>query len=320
MGPVIPLVTSGVPGEGSWQSGTVHGSGGGVYSVFLDDGRTVAASLRGRIKKEIRTGSRVVIGDRVTVSWTGDACTIDSVEDRVTELVRRGRGRRAPKILAANLDRVFTIVALRAPAATVELIDRMLVLVESSGMHPILILNKLDLEGAPAASASLTELYESVGYRVLSSSAVSGEGLDAVLADVCDGSSAFIGPSGVGKSSLLNALDPSLELQIGALSRKTGTGRHTTVGSRLIRMACGGLVADTPGFGDVGLWAVAPENVAACFPEFARYSATCRFRACTHLHEPECGVQAAVARDEVLESRYSSYRTLRAEAEEMSGY
>jgi ribosome biogenesis GTPase len=301
-------------------TGTVHSAGGGVYSVLLDDGRTVAASLRGRIKKEVRTGSRVVIGDRVTVSSTGDACTIDSVEDRVTELVRRGRGSRAPKILAANLDRVFTIVALRAPAATVELIDRMLVLVESSGMHPILILNKFDLDGAPAAAASFTELYESVGYRVLSASAVSGKGLDLVLADVCDGSSAFIGPSGVGKSSLLNALDPSLELHTGALSRKTGTGRHTTVGSRLIRMECGGLVADTPGFGDVGLWAVAPEDVAACFPEFARYSESCRFRACTHLHEPECGIQSAVAQGEVLESRYGSYRTLRAEAEEVSGY
>ena len=261
-----------------------------------------------------------MIGDRVAVSPTGDAWTIDSVEDRVTELVRRGRGGRAPKILAANLDRVFTVVALRAPAATLELIDRMLVLVESSGMHPILLLNKLDLEGARAASTSFTELYESVGYRVLSASAVSGEGLDVLLADVCEGSSAFIGPSGTGKSSLLNALDPALRLQTGALSRKTGTGRHTTVGSRLIRMECGGLVADTPGFGDVGLWAVAPEDVAACFPEFASHADACRFRACTHLHEPDCGIQSGVELGEIYESRYGSYRALRREADQMSGY
>ncbi len=300
--------------------GTVHASRGGVYSVLLDDGRTVEASLRGRVKKETRTGSRVVIGDRVAVSSTGAAWTIESVEDRMTELARRGRGGRAPKILAANLDRVFTVVALRAPPATAELIDRMLVLVESSGMHPVLLLNKLDLEGARAASASFTELYESVGYRVLSASAVSGEGLDGLLVDVCEGSSAFIGPSGTGKSSLLNALDPALRLQTGALSRKTGTGRHTTVGSRLIRMECGGLVADTPGFGDVGLWAVAPEDVAACFPEFAGHADACRFRGCTHLHEPDCGIQSGVALGEIYESRYGSYRALRREAEEMSGY
>ena len=301
-------------------AGTVHASRGGVYSILLDDGFTVDASLRGRVKNEARTGSRVVIGDRVAVSSTGDAWTIDSVEDRVTELVRPGRGRRAPKVLAANLDRVFTVLALRAPPATVELIDRMLVLVESSGMRPILLLNKLDLEGARAASNSFSEIYESVGYRVLSVSAVSGEGLEVLLADVCEGSSAFIGPSGAGKSSLLNALDPALRLQTGALSRKTGTGRHTTVGSRLIRIECGGLVADTPGFGDVGLWAVAPEDVAACFPEFASHTDACRFRACSHLHEPDCGVQSAVGLGEIYQSRYGSYRALRGEADEMSGY
>jgi ribosome biogenesis GTPase len=296
--------------------GSVHGAVGGVYTVRLDDGRMVEASLRGRVKKTARVGSRVVIGDRVEVARSGDAWTIDTVRERVTELARRGRGGREPKVFAANLDRVFAVVALQAPPATCELIDRMLLLAEASGMHPTLILNKLDLEGARVAAAAFTELYESIGYRVLPTSAVSGEGLDTLHDEMCTGSSAFIGPSGVGKSSLLNALDPTLQLETGALSRKTGTGRHTTVDSRLIRMRCGGLVADTPGFGDVGLWAVTPEEVARCFPEFSPHARTCRFRACTHVHEPGCRVRAAVAHGEIAETRYASYRKLRAEAEE----
>jgi len=131
---------------------------------------------------------------------------------------------------------------------------------------------------------------------------------------------AFIGPSGGGKSSLLNAIDPELELPTGELSRKTGTGRHTTVGSRLIPLRCGGLVADTPGFGDVGLWSVPPEEVADCFPEMAEPAESCRFRGCTHRSEPDCGVLAAVEAGEIPASRYESYRTLYEEADASTGY
>jgi len=296
--------------------GTVHEARGGVYSVVLDDGVRVEASLRGRLKRERRTGSRVVIGDRVHVSAAGGGWTIESVEERVTELVRRGRGGRAPKILAANLDRVFTVVALRAPGATVRLVDRLLVLVESGGMHPMLVLNKMDLEGAPEIANDLTRLYEAVGYPVFRTSAETGEGLDALHDEICSGFSALIGPSGVGKSSLLNALDPELTLRTRSLSRKTGTGRHTTVGSQIVAMKCGGLVADTPGFGDIGLWAVRPDAVAEGFPEFAEHADDCSFRGCTHLREPGCGVRAALDSGRIFASRHASYVTLRAEAEE----
>ena len=298
------------------RTGTVHETGGGVYSVVLDEGSRLDASLRGRLKQEQRTGSRVVIGDRVTVSESGAAWTIDSVDVRETELVRRGRGGRIAKILAANLDRVFTVLALRAPTATAQLIDRMLVLVESSGMHPILVLNKADLDGAAQSAEEFTELYGAIGYRVLVASAEPGMGLEALHEVMCSGSSAFIGPSGAGKSSLLNKIDPVLELRTGILSKKTGTGRHTTVGSRLIALKCGGLVADTPGFGDVGLWAVSPRAVAECFPEFANLQHECRFRGCTHIHEPQCAVRAALEAGEIRASRHESYMRLRAEAEE----
>lgn len=297
-------------------AGIVHETAGGVYSVVLEDGSRVEASLRGRLKQEQRTGSRVVIGDRVTVSDSDESRTIESVELRATELVRRGRGRREAKILAANLDRVFAVVALRAPEATTQLIDRILVLVESSGMRPILVLNKADLAGAVEAAGPFAEVYEGIGYRVVTTSTKDRTGLAALHQEICSGSSAFIGPSGVGKSSLLNAIAPELALKTGELSKKTGTGRHTTVGSRLLSLECGGVVADTPGFGDVGLWDVPPDMIAGCFPEFGELAIDCRFRACSHLHEPDCGVQAALEAGRVHPTRYASYRSLHAEAKE----
>lgn len=299
--------------------GVVHLSAGGIYEVVLDGGERIEASLRGRMKRGGEGGSgRVVIGDRVVVTPSRDAWTIDSVEERATQLVRRDRTGRRPKLLAANLDRVLAVVGLRAPPATPELIDRLLVLVESCHIRPTLVLNKLDLEDEAPRSQELARLYAEIGYRVHRTSAVSGAGLPELGAELREGSSALIGPSGVGKSSLLNAVDPGLGLRTGALSGKTGTGRHTTVGSRLVALAGGGLVADTPGFGDVGLWAVPPEEIAACYPDFTGRAESCRFRACTHVHEPDCGVRAGVEAGDVVESRYASYRLLRAEAEAAS--
>ena len=231
--------------------------------------------------------------------------------------MRRARAGVAPKVLAANLDHVFAVVALVDPPATSELIDRLLVLIESSGMQPVLVLNKLDVGGAREKLVPTTELYGDVGYRVLAVSAKTGEGLEPLRTELCRGTSALIGPSGAGKSSLLNALDPGLTLRTGELSAKSGTGRHTTVSSRLIELGCGGFVADTPGFGDVTLWSVAVEDIAGCFPEFAR-AGPCRFRGCAHMQEPECGVREAVEAGRIHESRYRSYRKLYDEAAEQT--
>jgi ribosome biogenesis GTPase len=287
-----------------------------VYVVELEEGDRVEASLRGRLKRGGDHDGQVVIGDRVRVARSGDAWTVEEVEPRRTALVRRGRGGRAGKVLAANLDRVFAVVAAKDPLATPELVDRLLALVEASGMRPVLTVNKIDLADRPSEVDALVDPYRALGYDVLTVSARTGEGVEALRQRCGTGSSALVGPSGVGKSSLLNALEPGLSLKVGGLSRKTGTGRHTTVGSRLIALEHGGLVADTPGFSDVGLWGVDPEEVEACFPELLAEAEACRFRSCTHLHEPGCAVRDAVEEGRIAESRFDSYRTLRADAEE----
>ncbi|MDZ7778609.1 MAG: ribosome small subunit-dependent GTPase A [Gemmatimonadota bacterium] len=288
--------------------------------VELDDGRRVEATLRGRLKRRPDEAAQAVIGDRVRVAPSDEAWTVEGVEPRRTALVRRGRGGRSGKVLAANLDRVLAVVAFGEPEATPELIDRLLALVEASGMRPVLVVNKVDLAKDAADVGALTELYGGLGYDVLAVSAVTGESMDTLRALCASGASALVGPSGVGKSSLLNTLEPGLSLKVGALSGKTSTGRHTTVGSRLIRLASGGLVADTPGFSDVALWGIAPEDVEICFPEIHAMGAACRFRSCTHRHEPDCAVLEAVEEGRIPESRYGSYVTLREDAEGMAEY
>ena len=286
-----------------------------MYEVRLEEGRMIEASLRGRLKLEARTGDRVVAGDHVTLNRWHDAWVVETVGTRHTAIVRRGRGGRRAKVVASNLDRALVVVATRDPAASHQLIDRLLVVAEASGMHPLLVVNKVDLDGERRIAEELTTLYRGIGYPVLVTSTITGEGIGELRTELCRGAAALVGPSGAGKSSLLNAVDPSLSLRTGDLSGRTRRGRHTTVSVRLVALACGGLVADTPGFGDVGLWEVAPEDVEHCFPELAALRNECRFVGCAHLKDRGCAVRAAVARGDVAESRYQSYAALREETE-----
>jgi len=315
--------------------GTVHRSQGGIYQVRLESGRTVEASLRGRLKQEARTGDRVVIGDEVEVTLgPEDSATIETVAERDTEIVRRGPGGRRPKVVAANVDRMVVVAAAARPEPRQILLDRLLVVGEANGLESIVVLNKVDLirgtggergilrEGVPLDAlpffSHLSRLYRQIGYPVFETSVVSGEGIDALARVLCAGTSALVGPSGVGKSSLLNAIEPDLELRTGELSHRVGRGRQTTVSARLITLPCGGTVADTPGFSDVGLWGVDQRELERCFPEFDPAREECQFRGCSHLHEPNCGVQAALARKEIDPVRFSSYRNLAEEAKSLS--
>lgn len=289
-------------------------TGGGVYVVALDDGRVVEASLRGRLKKEDRKGDKVVIGDRVRIEAGGDAFTVEEVEERSTTIVRRGPSGHRRKVVAANVDRLVAVMAAAEPAPRLELIDRLLVLAEADDIEGVLVVNKVDLPGQRPAADEIAELYRSVGYRVLLTSAPTGEGIDELKSLLCSGTSALVGPSGAGKSSLLNAVQPGLQLRTGALSRKVARGRHTTVSARLIPLDCGGTVADTPGFSDVGVWGVEKDEVELCFPEIRALAGRCRFQDCAHAVEPDCAVLEAVEEGRIAESRYRSYRVLLDEA------
>lgn len=296
------------------RSGTVHETVGGRYTVVLDEGGEVEASLRGRLKRDARTGGRVVVGDEVRVVGSEEeGWTIEEVLPRRTQVVRASGPAARPKVIAANVERALVVVSAGVRAPRRDAIDRLLVLAASDGIEARLVINKMDLPGAEEQTAPLVALYEGLGYAVLLVSARQGTGLETLRSWLGEGTATLLGPSGAGKSSLLNALEPGLQLRTGALSGKGGQGRHTTVGSRLIPLARGGRVADTPGFADSGIWGVEARSLDMWFPEMSALREECRFRACTHLHEPGCAVQQALADGQVDEGRFASYRTLREE-------
>ena len=292
-------------------NGMVRHVGGGVYAVALESSEIVEASLRGRLKLEELEGAQVVIGDRVRVEAVGDeAHVIEEVLPRVTTITRSASGGRSIKVLVANADRLLIVVASAQPKPRRDLIDRLLVVGELGGVTPVIVVNKMDLHGGAEVAKGLEQVYLPLGYDVLRVSALAGEGMDQLAEQFCEGIAALAGPSGVGKSSLVNTLEPEQALRTGELSRKRGTGRHTTVSSRLIQLRCGGLVADTPGFSDVGVWGVPQEELDHCFPELRALTPSCRFRECSHLHEPDCAVRQALDDGAIDPGRFESYRTL----------
>jgi ribosome biogenesis GTPase / thiamine phosphate phosphatase len=293
--------------------GLVRTAVGGVYEVDLHEGGVVEAVLRGRLKQEQRTGDAVVVGDRVEVFRHVDGShTIERVAERKTQLARTapaGGGRRA-KVIAANVDQLVAVFAVANPTPRLRMLDRFLVLAEANGLDAVVVANKVDLAGA--AEVEGFQVYETVGYPVLKTSATTGAGVDALKDRLCGRISALAGPSGAGKSSLLNAVEPGLKLRTGPVSEAVGKGRHTTVSARLIPLKCGGYVADTPGLREVGLWGIDPDDLDLCFPEFRRHLDHCRFgRSCSHTHEPDCAVREAVETGEISPARYESYSAMR---------
>lgn len=285
---------------------------GGVYRVQTDAG-TVEASLRGRIK-HVGKRDRIVIGDYVEVgNASGDAPVIEAALPRRSTLSRRSSTSRFAKVLAANLDRLLMVASVADPPPSRSVIDRMLVMGEAGGMECGIVLNKVELPGGRALADALGAAYRKAGYQVVGTSVVTGEGIDAFRVLIHSGSSVLAGPSGVGKSSLLNAVEPGLALRTQAVGRRSRAGRHTTVSSRLITLAGGGRVADTPGFSDAGPGDVPARDLGRCFADFRPYLGQCHFNDCVHIREPACAVLAAVEEGHIGRERHKSYQTILAE-------
>ncbi len=293
------------------RQGAVLSRVGGRYRVF-SDGAVIDATLRGRLKHGAR--DRVLVGDRVELAVHLDgSATIERVLPRRTLLKRRSPGRATgERAVAANVDQLVVVGAAAQPRWDPGLIDRFTAVAAANDIPAFVVVNKCDLvddcEGVVVP-------YRDAGYEPLATSVPRGQGLDELRDRLLGHTSLFTGPTGVGKSSLLNALQPGLQLKTGAVSRKSQAGRHTTVSAEMHPFGDRGFVVDTPGLRDVGLWGLSPAEVGRAFPEFGDHAPHCRFDNCRHVQEPGCAVVAAVGEGAVAESRLRSYRRLLEEAE-----
>jgi ribosome biogenesis GTPase len=290
--------------------------------------RTVECAIRGKLF----TSDPPAVGDFVRIEPVRDAFAIAEVLPRRSVLARRAAGTVGRKqVLIANIDQVIVVFSAATPPFNAATLDRFLVVVEANDLDARIVVNKMDL-AEPIAECGMRiadleaneqfkiqnqlQLYVDAGYRVHFTSVETGLGIEGLKAELEGKESVFVGPSGVGKSSLLNALYPGLDLKVGRVSEAYGKGRHTTVGGNLIRLPGGASVADTAGLREVGLWLIPPDELPYCFPEFRPRMAECRFSDCAHLADLGCAVRAALDRGEIAPSRYDSYVKLRAEATE----
>lgn len=318
--------------EVSGQSGLVVKTHSGFYTVKLDkmenesESALITCQLRGTLKQGSKKTELCVIGDRVFVELLEDGTgAIKSVEPRERVLSRvepseyAGTSTEREQILIANPDQAVFVFAAVKPTPNTRTLDRFLVAAEKAEIPSIaIVLNKIDL--ADESTRETFSIYEKIGYTVLYVSASQGIGLET-LRELLQGKiSIFTGPSGVGKSSLLNAIQPGLGRAIGEVSAKLTKGKHTTVNAEMFPLADGGYVADTPGIRSLAPWDVEPDELDAYFIEFHDYVSECQFSDCTHTNEPGCAVLKAVENGDISAERYDSYLRLHEDLEEQYVY
>ncbi|MEO7522245.1 MAG: ribosome small subunit-dependent GTPase A [Gemmatimonas sp.] len=312
------------------REGVVLQGTGGVWQVRTDDGETRDASLRGRLKQEgtprenretrdsAKDGGRALklaVGDRVTVSGAedGNAWTIDAIQPRRSKLARKRPGNaKGERIIVANLDQVIVVFAAANPEPHPRMLDRFLVIAEANDLAARIVINKVDLASESDVRTRFAE-FTAAGYPLHLTSVKADRGLDDLRDEIAGRGSALTGPSGVGKSSLMNTLFPGLNLRTAEISDSVNKGRHTTVGALLHALPGGGFIADTPGLREVGLWGLDTNEIPACFPEFRPLLDRCRFADCTHTVEPGCAIRDAVSAGSLSRGRYDSYVKLREE-------
>lgn len=289
----------------------------GFYTVRTEQG-VIICRLRGYLKRGPRRGDVVAVGDWVCLTPLSDATgVIEEVNPRSRLLSRLAPGPQGAyhQIIIANPDQAVFVFACAQPAPHFGMLDRFLVIAEKQQIPAMIVANKIDLVGL-AAARILYDHYNPLGYPVIYTSALTGYGVDELRERLGAKLSVFAGPSGTGKSSLLNQLLPDLKLQAREVSRATSKGRHTTVVREMYPLPGSGYVADTPGLKALALWDIEPEELDGYFPELRQRVVDCYFSDCTHIHEPGCAVRAAVEQGEVHAQRYNSYVKMRMGEEE----
>lgn len=305
------------PEAGSVIEGTVIRSTGSWYAVLSDDEEEVIqARARGKFRlqqEEIAETNPLAVGDRVSLRMEQDGSgLITEIHARRNQLSRRAAGRKVGKeqVIAANVDAAWCVQATFRPKLNPGFVDRFLVMAEAYHLDAGLVINKIDLlEGKSHAEDTIVfwkELYEGLGYPVLLTCAITGNGVEEFGMALEGKTSVVAGPSGVGKTSLLNAIEPDLNLKTGGISEKTQKGKHTTTSATLHRVG-EGLVVDTPGIREFGIWDMAPEELCGYYVEMRKYIGYCRFPDCTHDHEPGCAIIEAVDANQITTERYGSY-------------
>lgn len=284
----------------------------GFYAVFAEN-REIVCKLRGKIKEKKTNEDLAAIGDRVFITLLSpNEGVIEKVLPREKAFFRLAPTARGEykQILIANPDKIFLVFACAEPAPSLRMLDRFLVIAEKQKIPAVIVANKVDLVGEQKAR-EMFDIYPRLGYKLILTSVKQELNIDLLRREVQGKISAFSGPSGVGKSSLLNAIQPGLGMLIGKLKVSSGKGRHTTVVRQLIRLEEGGFVADMPGLRSLSLWDTHPEELDGYFPELRDLVADCQFNNCSHIMEPGCAVRRALAEGKIHPARYESYVKLR---------
>jgi ribosome biogenesis GTPase len=306
------------------RDGLVVKAQSGFFAVQTQEG-LVVSKPRGLLLKERLDTDPVAVGDRVTITVLEDGSgVIEEVAERERVLSRNapspgGRGGEVidrEQVILANPDQAIFVFACAEPEPNPRTLDRFLVIAEQAHVPAVIVANKIDLVKRKRAR-ELFELYDALGYPVLYTSALKRRGLRKLRKRLTGKISALAGPSGVGKSSLLNVIQPELGLRVGDISEATTKGRHTTVAPKLIPLNGGGYVADTPGIRSVGLYDIEPDELDGYFVDIAPFVPDCQFNDCGHIDEPGCAVVAAVERGDIYFERYESFIRLRDEIEEL---
>ena len=296
----------------------------GFFTVRTDDGRLVVCQIPGRLKQEKQDTAIVAAGDRVTISINPDNTgLIELVAERESVLsrARPAAEKRSilsdqEQVLVANPDQVVLVFSIRQPRPSLRKLDRFLVVTEMNKLPAVICVNKIDLV-EPGQAEALFAIYEKIGYPVRYISALTGQGIEEMRQQLQSKISVLTGSSGVGKSSLLNAIQPDLGLRVREVSQATEKGLHTTRHVELVPLEMGGYVADTPGIRGLAVFDLEPDELDGYFKEIAPLVSECQFSDCTHSHEPRCAVRAALADGRLSAERYDSYLRLREEHEHL---